>query len=228
MYSGYFEQSGLGVTAQNELKCELALSLKKEFPNFKAKNIYMALDINSDALTYHVAHRQGVQKDVKYQPVIELLLILQKRSGYKLGKRHMTALLHRLNVNLCVPVVRRPMIGHDILPIRKHKLPPLHTFSKKDVTDIPDFVKRNFNPEEQGVLLTTDVSQFNIGEIPVYLSAFVDLFNNEIVFYGSSKSPDLNLCFKSLEVALPFRNTETKQVIHHSDNGSQYHYFAYK
>lgn len=32
----------------------------------------------------------------------------------------------------------------------------------------------------------------------------------------------------SLEAAFPFRNTEAKQVIHHSDNGNHYHNYAYK
>ena len=52
-------------------------------------------------------------------------------------------------------------------------------------------LKRDFYAEKPFEKITTDVTQFNVCDEKVYLSPVLDLFNNEVVSYSISRSPNL-------------------------------------
>ena len=54
-----------------------------------------------------------------------------------------------------------------------------------------NLLKRDFYAEKPFEKITTDVTQFNVCDEKVYLSPVLDLFNNEVVSYSISTSPNL-------------------------------------
>ena len=81
-----------------------------------------------------------------------------------------------------------------------------------------NYLKREFNADKPFEKLTTDVTQFKVGNEKVYLSPIMDLYNREIVSYSISLSPNLEQIREMLEglfVKLPSDATP----LFHSDQG---------
>lgn len=54
-----------------------------------------------------------------------------------------------------------------------------------------NLLKRDFYAEKPFEKITTDVTKFNVCDEKVYLSPVLDLFNNEVISYSISRSPNL-------------------------------------
>lgn len=54
-----------------------------------------------------------------------------------------------------------------------------------------NLLNRDFKAEKPFEKITTDVTQFKVCGYKVYLSAVMDLFNNEIISYSISLSPNM-------------------------------------
>ena len=54
-----------------------------------------------------------------------------------------------------------------------------------------NLLKRDFHAERPFEKITTDVTQFNVCGEKIYLSPVLDLFNNEVISYSISRSPNL-------------------------------------
>ena len=90
-----------------------------------------------------------------------------------------------------------------------------------------NLLKRDFYAKKPFEKITTDVTQFNICDEKVYLSPVLDLFNNEIISYSISTSPNLEQVremLNSLFEKLPADATP----IFHSDQGWQYQHAEYQ
>ena len=90
-----------------------------------------------------------------------------------------------------------------------------------------NLLKRDFYAEKPFEKITTDVTQFNVCDEKVYLSPVLDLFNNEIISYSISTSPNLWQIREMLDglfAKLPADATP----IFHSDQGWQYQHAEYQ
>ena len=90
-----------------------------------------------------------------------------------------------------------------------------------------NLLKRDFYAEKPFEKITTDVTQFNVCDEKVYLSPVLDLFNNEVISYSISRSPNLEQIREMLNglfEKLPAGATP----IFHSDQGWQYQHAEYQ
>ena len=90
-----------------------------------------------------------------------------------------------------------------------------------------NLLKRDFYADKPFEKITTDVTQFNVCDEKVYLSPVLDLFNNEVVAYSVSTSPNLEQVREMLNglfEKLPGGATP----IFHSDQGWQYQHAEYQ
>ena len=90
-----------------------------------------------------------------------------------------------------------------------------------------NLLNRDFSAIKPFEKITTDVTQFNVCDEKVYLSPVLDLFNNEIVSYSISTSPNLEQVREMLNglfAKLPVDATP----IFHSDQGWQYQHAEYQ
>lgn len=61
-----------------------------------------------------------------------------------------------------------------------------------------NLLKRDFYAEKPFEKITTDATQFNVCDEKVYSSPILDLFNNEVISYSISRSPNLEQIIEML------------------------------
>lgn len=85
----------------------------------------------------------------------------------------------------------------------------------------PNILNREFVTDKPYTKLTTDVTEFNVCDDKVHLSPILDLYNNEILSYSISLSPNFNQTRKMLQELFEKLPQEAKPILH-SDQGWQY------
>lgn len=185
------------------------------------------MDIRRDTVCYFKKHRvNGIYE--KYGEVFDVMSQLQISSGFTLGKRRMCNALRPFNINICERTAAKLMKIFDLRPERKIKS-HYRSYDKDAVGEfIMDSVQRKFDAPEPSLVFVTDITQFNVRDGLLYLSCFVDLYNNEIISFSIGRSANMDLCLTSLRRAIPFRHPTAEKVIHHSDNGKQYYSQTYQ
>lgn len=84
-----------------------------------------------------------------------------------------------------------------------------------------NILNREFKAAKRFNKRVTDVKEFRMGQTKLYLSAIMDLFNNEIIAYAISKRNDIPLVERTLKKAMRKAGTASNILIH-SDQGMQY------
>ena len=85
----------------------------------------------------------------------------------------------------------------------------------------PNILNREFFADMPYTKLTTDVTEFSVCNEKVYLSPILDIFNNEILCYSISQSPNFGQTREMLQ-GLFKRLPQSARPILHSDQGWQY------
>ncbi len=85
----------------------------------------------------------------------------------------------------------------------------------------PNLLERNFKAEKPNQKWVTDVTEFALFGIKLYLSPIIDLFNGEVVAYNLSRHPNLNQVTDMLNKAFA-KIPDNTELILHSDQGWQY------
>lgn len=99
---------------------------------------------------------------------------------------------------------------------------------KGEVGKVADnLLKRDFHADKQFEKLTTDITEFKIGNEKVYLSPVLDMFNREIVSYSISTSPDLQQIRDMLSGLFEKLPADARPLFH-SDQGWQYQHAEYQ
>ena len=92
----------------------------------------------------------------------------------------------------------------------------------------PNTLNREFATTEPYRKLTTDISQFVINGVKLYLSPVLDMWNGEIISYTISHSPNMALVMKMLKKAFRRIGAATSGALMHSDQGWQYQHAQYQ
>jgi transposase InsO family protein len=94
------------------------------------------------------------------------------------------------------------------------------TVRDRDARPVPDLVDRNFSADEPNRLWVADVTYIPTGEGFLYLAVVLDVFGRLVVGWSIENHLRAELVVAALEMALAQRRPS--DVIHHSDQGSQY------
>ena len=114
------------------------------------------------------------------------------------------------------------------LQVRVRKSKKLTTYRGTIGHIAPNHLERRFTATKPNQKWVTDVTEFKAKDgSKVYLSPRLDLFNNEIVSYTLSYSPNWAQVEKMLKLAVK-RLDKTSGSILHSDQGWQYQMAAYR
>ena len=99
---------------------------------------------------------------------------------------------------------------------------------KGEVGKVADnLLHRDFYADRPFEKLTTDVTEFKIGNEKVYLSPVLDMFNREIISYSISTSPNLQQIRDMLNGLFEKLPTDARPLFH-SDQGWQYQHAEYQ
>ena len=90
-----------------------------------------------------------------------------------------------------------------------------------------NLLHRDFHANKPFEKLTTDVTEFKIGDEKVYLSPVLDMFNREIISYSISTSPNLWQIREMLD-GLFAKLPPDARPLFHSDQGWQYQHAEYQ
>ena len=90
-----------------------------------------------------------------------------------------------------------------------------------------NLLHRDFHADKPFEKLTTDVTEFKIGDEKVYLSPVLDMFNREIISYSISTSPNLWQIREMLD-GLFAKLPPDARPLFHSDQGWQYQHAEYQ
>ena len=114
------------------------------------------------------------------------------------------------------------------LQVRVRKSKKLTTYRGTLGPIAPNRLERDFTATKPNQKWVTDVTEFKAKDgNKVYLSPILDLFNNEIISYTLSYSPNWVQVEKMLKLAVK-RLDKTSGSILHSDQGWQYQMAAYR
>ena len=114
------------------------------------------------------------------------------------------------------------------LQVRIRKSKKLTTYRGTIGHIAPNHLERHFTATKPNQKWVMDVTEFKAKDgNKVYLSPILDLFNNEIVSYTLSYSPNWAQVEKMLKLAVK-RLNKTSGGILHSDQGWQYQMAAYR
>lgn len=91
----------------------------------------------------------------------------------------------------------------------------------------PNLLERDFKAEKPNLKWATDVTEFALFGIKLYLSPIIDLYNGEVIAYNLSRHPNLNQVSDMLEKAFA-KIPDNTNLILHSDQGWQYQHKQYQ
>ena len=117
------------------------------------------------------------------------------------------------------------MVKLGLKPLKRNKRK--YSSYKWTVGKVADnIINRDFEADKPNEKWYTDVTEFNLRGEKVYLSPILDGFNQEVISYNTSKSPNLEQINDMLNKAFDGRNLEG--LIFHSDQGWQYQHDTYQ
>jgi putative transposase len=102
---------------------------------------------------------------------------------------------------------------------------PRTTRRRADVSPVPDLVNRDFTADGPDCLWVADITYIPTWNGFLYLAVVVDAWSRRVVGWSMATHLRTELVLNALEAALTSRRPE--DVIHHSDQGSQYTSIAF-
>ena len=116
------------------------------------------------------------------------------------------------------------MVKLDLKPLKRNKRK--YSSYKGTIGKIADnLIERNFEASSPNEKWYTDITEFNLKGNKLYLSPIIDGYNQEVISYDISTSPNLEQINKMLSKA--FLNKNLEGLIFHSDQGWQYQHKSY-
>lgn len=91
---------------------------------------------------------------------------------------------------------------------------------------VKNILDRQFQADVPNLKWVTDITQYKVGDVWLYLSAIKDLCNNEIVGYHMSRRNDTDLVLQTFSTAFEKEKDVTGLIVH-SDQGAQYTSYKY-
>ena len=118
------------------------------------------------------------------------------------------------------------MVKLGLKPLKRNKRK--YSSYKGTIGKVADnLIERDFNADKPNQKWYTDVTEFNLRGEKAYLSPILDGFNQEIISYNVSKSPNLEQINDMLNKAFD-KNNNLDGLIFHSDQGWQYQHASYQ
>ena len=165
---------------------------------------------NKDKYECEKQEIQKIYNDNKGRYGYRRITIVMRDKGYVINHKTVQKLMKQLG-----------------LKGKQRKNDKYHSY-KGTVGKVADnLLKRDFYAEKPFEKITTDVTQFNVCDEKVYLSPVLDLFNNEIVSYSISTSPNLEQVREMLNGLFEKLPVDATPIFH-SDQGWQYQHAEYQ
>jgi len=161
------------------------------------------------------------KETVANEELIRILIFESRRLNRIYGYRRMKVLLSK-KYSICVnhKRLRRLMKQYNLSAVIRRKKINRMYHRDKEANIAPNLLNRCFQAQKPGEKYVTDITYIPIPNGMAYLSAVIDLFNNEVVAYKVSTCLDTSL---SVDVIKDLKKKRSiKGAILHSDQGIHY------
>lgn len=181
-----------------------------------------AIGLKRSTYYYYETH-PPVDRQLLERPLIREIC---EESELRYGYRRVASVLRKAT-GLCISgkTVLKVMREEGLLCIRRRRRKYGSYMGPIGGTS-PNLLKRDFKADQPMQKLVTDVTEFKVGNAKLYLSPVVDLYNDEVVAYSISRSPNMAMVQEMLR-KLEERMPEGTSPIMHSDQGWHYQMPAY-
>lgn len=182
--------------------------------------------MNLAVSSYYTSNKSNNRNTKAQQEAATISLINNVRLEWPAyGYRRVTAELRRRGVIINHKRIARIMREHPLKFSTKARKPkPKKT---GEVGAAFPFVAKSFNPEGPNQLWVTDITYIRLRSGFIYLAVMIDAWSRMVVGYAVSKHIDARLVTVTLKRAFESRKPNPG-LIHHSDQGSQYHAKSYQ
>lgn len=207
----------------NYLRYQVAQKIIEMFPDLKQSFVYKVLNLSYRMKNYYSNY---VEYD-RYAEIYEDVKQCFYENHCNYGKvRLCQALRDDYGIYLSVPTVKKLMNRLNLVAntnVSRHR----YSSAQGVVGKIcPNYLQRMFGSSIFGEKLVTDVTEFNLAGVRVYLSAQIDLATHMVIASSVSLSPTVNMVRDNLVAALEVLPKDVKTFVH-SDQGHQYQRASY-
>jgi transposase InsO family protein len=153
--------------------------------------------------------------------IIEAIKVISEASGHTYGKRRISQDLKAMGYAIGLRKTKRLMREAGvvvIVPRRRHYYPD----SGQEHKYASNLLNREFTPEQANTHWVGDITYIRTYQGWSYLACVMDLKTKEIVGYAMSTKPNAHLAKQALLNAIERQQPNTKQLLFHSDQGTQY------
>ena len=170
---------------------------------------------------YHINQLETDKNKIEKEIIKEIFELNKSRYGY----RRITIALRQQGYIVNHKKVLRLM---KVLGLKGKQRKNKYKSYKGQVGKIaPNKLDRNFKATKPFEKLATDVTEFAVCDEKVYLSPIIDMYNNEILSYSISLSPNFAQTREMLDKLFQILPTNKKPILH-SDQGWQYQMREYQ
>jgi transposase InsO family protein len=200
------------------MKCE-AVHFNRD--SFTIQEMCEGLGLNKSTYYKWLKGYNGQQEKLSAQAALARLVRKVFEENKRVyGYRKMQRALEAKGIVLSVYKVRKIMRETGLYPELQIKFKP-YPNSKSDGRYSENTLKQQFQVPEPNKVWAGDITYVKTTLGWVYLAVVMDLFNREIIGYTLSKTINTELVKRALGNALP-RNDEAREIMFHSDRGTQY------
>ena len=171
---------------------------------------------------YHEANPPSDRQATERPAIVEIC----KKSQFRYGYRRVADTLRKATgVRIADKTVLKVMREEGLL-CRTRRRRKYRSYMGQVGKSSPNLLARDFEAEDPMTKLVTDVTEFKVGGTKLYLSPVVDLYNDEVVAYSISRSPNMKMVLEMLAGLEGRLNGEDAPLLH-SDMGWQYQHESY-
>lgn len=161
----------------------------------------------------------------RYSDLKETIKAVYDRHKGRYGYRRITATIRQTGTIINHKTVQRLMQECGLKSIVRRK--KYNSYTGEVGSAAPNRLDRDFEADEPGQKLATDVTEFKVGDEKLYLSPVIDLFNREIVGHEMTTRPVFELVGESVRKSIANLSSGSTPILH-SDQGWHYRMAEFK
>ena len=188
-------------------------------------DLSILLDCLKMARSSFYYYLKQMDKKDKYTEIKVMIQSIYHKHRGRLGYRRITLLLRKQGQIINHKTVLRLMRAlklKSLIRVKKYK-----SYKGEQGRIAPNVLNRAFQAKKPNQKWATDVTEFKVQGKKLYLSPIIDLYNQEIISYELSESPNFKSVMNMLDKAFK-RVKASNNLLLHSDQGWQYQMKQYQ
>jgi len=184
---------------------------------FTVSNLCRAGEVSTNGYYEWLKNRHIRSKD---QILLKEISDLQKKHKHRYGYRKITFEVNKKSdKKINKKKIYRIMTENNLLSVIRRKK---KWYGRSGGVAKENILNREFISDAPNRKLVTDITEIKLFNRKIYLSAVMDLYNNEIVSYKIGKYNNLGIVSKTIMNLIDKRKRLLSGSIFHSDQGFQY------